>query len=73
VLTRCKVATSIVNKLLEKNTVFFPAGSVQAPLHLRVHPLNEETFKPAVVELLKCTNMTGQVKLCKTGVTAKLQ
>jgi hypothetical protein len=59
VSSRCKVAAKAVNHLLEVNTVFFPAGSIRAKIPLRVHPLNEETFKSAVVDLLKCTNDTS--------------
>lgn len=55
----CKLGASIVNLLMEKNTVFFPSGSIRnrQPVHVRL--LNDETFKSAVVELLKCTNDTN--------------
>lgn len=59
VSTRCKVGASVINNLLEKNTVFFPSGSVRARLPFRARPLNEETFKSVVVELLKCSNDTN--------------
>jgi hypothetical protein len=59
VSSRCKVAANAVNHLLEVNTVFFPAGSVRAKIPLCVCPLNKETFKSAVVDLLKCTNNTN--------------
>jgi hypothetical protein len=59
VSSRCKVAANAVNHLLQVNTVFFPAGSVRAKIPLCVRPLNKETFKSAVVDLLKCTNDTN--------------
>jgi hypothetical protein len=59
VSTRCKVGSSVINNMLEKNTVFSPSSSVQARLPFHACPLNEETFKSVVVELLKCSNDTN--------------
>jgi hypothetical protein len=59
VASRCKVGASIVNFLTERNTVFFPSGNVRNRLPIRVHPLNDETYKSAVVDLLKCVNDTN--------------
>ena len=59
VSARCKVGAGIVNFLLEKNTVFFPAGAARSRLPVCVRPLNEETFKSAVTELTKCTSDTN--------------
>jgi hypothetical protein len=42
-----------------KNTDLFPAGSFQSCVPVRVRPLNEATFKSAVVDLLKSTSDTN--------------
>ncbi|MFN9980163.1 MAG: hypothetical protein ACK53Y_09630, partial [bacterium] len=39
--------------------MFFSAVSIRAKIPLRVRPLDEETFKSVVVDLLKCTNDTN--------------
>jgi hypothetical protein len=59
VSTQCKVGANKANNLLERNRVFFPAGSTRARLPLRLRPLNEETIKAAIVELLRCTSNTN--------------
>ncbi len=59
VTTRCKVGAGIVNFLLEKNTVFLSAGAAGSCLPVYVRPLNDETFKSAVTELMKCTSDTN--------------
>jgi hypothetical protein len=59
VSARCKVGSGIVNYLLDKNLVFFPAGAVRARVPVCLRPLNEETFKAAIVELTKCTSDTN--------------
>jgi hypothetical protein len=55
----CKVGSSIVNYLLEKNLVFFPAGAVRACVPVCLRTLNEETFKAAIIELTKCRSDTN--------------
>jgi hypothetical protein len=60
VASRCKLSASIVSFLMEKHIVFFfssGAARNRQPIHAR--PLNDETFKAAVVDLLKCTNDTN--------------
>ncbi len=59
VTARCKVASSIVNYQLEKNQVFFPvtSGQQRVPTHVRGN--NEETFKSAVLDLVKCCSDTN--------------
>jgi hypothetical protein len=52
----CNVGASVVNHLLEQNHVFSPAGSGRYHPPVCVHPLNDETFKAVVVDLLKCTS-----------------
>jgi hypothetical protein len=59
VSARCKVGSGIVNYLLDKNLVLFPAGAVRARVPVCLRPLNEETFKAAIVELTKCTSDTN--------------
>ena len=59
VSARCKVGLGIINYLLEKNLVFFPAGAVRAHVPVCLRPLNEETFKAAILELTKCTSDTN--------------
>ena len=43
---------------MEKSTFFFPSSSSRARYPVRVRPLNDETFKAAIVDLLKCTSDT---------------
>lgn len=59
VASHCKLGASIVNLLMEKNTVFFPTGGIRNRQPVRVRPLNDETFKSAIVDLLKCMNDTN--------------
>jgi len=59
VSARCKVGASIVNHLIEKNSVFYPGGPARARLPVSLRPLNDETFKAAVIELTKCTSDTN--------------
>jgi hypothetical protein len=49
----------IVNHLIEKNSVFYPGGPARARLPVSLRPLNDETFKAAVIELTKCTSDTN--------------
>ena len=59
VSSQCKVGAAIVNHILEKNFIFFPAGAVRSRYPVCVRPLNEEIFKFVVMDLLKCTNDTN--------------
>jgi hypothetical protein len=59
VASRCKLGASIVNFLMEKHTVFFSSSAAKNRQPIRARPLNDETFKAAVVDLLKCTNDTN--------------
>ncbi len=58
VTSRCKVAATIINYLLEKNRVFFPVNSGRQRVPTRVRLINDETFKSAVVDLVKCSSDT---------------
>jgi len=59
VSAHCRNGAAIVNLLLQTNMVFFPAGAARFRTPVCVRPLNEETFKAAVVELAKCTSDTN--------------
>jgi hypothetical protein len=59
VSAQSKVGASIVNHLIEKNSVFYPGGPAQARLPVSLRPLNDETFKAVVIELTKCTSDTN--------------
>jgi hypothetical protein len=59
VSSHCKVGAGVINHVLEINTVFFPLGAIRSHYPVCVCPLNEETFKAAVVHILKCTNETN--------------
>jgi len=54
VTSRCKVASAVVNYLLEKNHVFFAVASGRQHVPSRVRLINEKTFKSAVVDIAKC-------------------
>jgi hypothetical protein len=41
---------------MEKHNVFSSSGATINHQPIHAHPLNDETFKAAVVDLLKCTN-----------------
>jgi hypothetical protein len=43
-------------------TVFYPGGPMYVRLPVCLWPLNDETFKAAVVELTKCTSDTNSYK-----------
>ncbi len=53
------MASSIVNYLLEKNRVFFPVTSGRQRVPTRVRIMNDETFKSAVLDLVKCCSDTN--------------
>jgi hypothetical protein len=55
----CKVGSNIINYLLEKNRVFFPVTAGRQRVPTRVRSINEETFKSAVVDLVKCCSDTA--------------
>jgi hypothetical protein len=59
VLARCKIGAAVVNHALELNKVFFVSGGIRNRISVRVRPLNEETFKAVVQDILKCTNDTN--------------
>jgi len=59
VLARCKIGAAVVNHALELNKVFFVSGGIRNRISVRVRPLNEETFKAVVQDILKCTNNTN--------------
>jgi hypothetical protein len=54
VTSRCKVAAAVVNYLMEKNRVFFAVASGRQRIPGCVRLINEETFKSAVVDIVKC-------------------
>ena len=54
VTSRCKVAASVMNFLLQKNRVFFPVTAGHQRIPARVRLINQETFKAAVVDIVKC-------------------
>jgi hypothetical protein len=54
VTARCKVAAAVVNYLMEVNRVFFPVTAGRHRVPGRVRPINEETFKSAVLDIVKC-------------------
>jgi hypothetical protein len=59
VSSRCKIGAAVVNHLMEKNSILFPAGSSRSRAPVRARVLNEETFKATVVDMLRCTNDTN--------------
>jgi len=59
VSSHCKVGAAVVNHLMEKNAILFPAGSSRSRAPVRARVLNEETFKATVVDMLRCTNDTN--------------
>ncbi len=59
VTAHCKLSANIVNFLLEKNRVLFPARSwrKRVPIHVRL--LNDEFFKCNVFDLIQCVSNTN--------------
>lgn len=81
VSSRCKLGAGVVNELLVRNCVFFPMGSGKNRTPVRVHQLNDETFKTNVLDLLKFISDTniqrhyvgdgdGDVSLAGVGLPA---
>jgi hypothetical protein len=59
VSSRCKVGATVINRILEDNLIFFPAGAARSRLSVRARALNEETFKSCVVDILKVSSDTN--------------
>jgi hypothetical protein len=54
VSSRCQVAAAVVNYLMEVNCVFFPVTAGWQHVPGCVRQINEETFKSAVMDIMKC-------------------
>jgi hypothetical protein len=59
VSSHCKVGATVINRILEDNLIFFPAGAARSRLSVRARALNEETFKSCVVDVLKVSSDTN--------------
>jgi hypothetical protein len=54
VTSRCNVAAAVVNYLMEVNRVFFSVTAGQQRVPGCVRQINAETFKSAVMDIIKC-------------------